>query len=92
MDIRLVESVEQYHSIGSVGIKLVDQCDGVGQIAAQFHNDGDGNLFLDTAYDIDMTLFERTVLIFFFGLQGKDVDFQCVGSCCFHGTGKVCPF
>ena len=39
-----------------------------------------------------MTLFERTALIFFFGLQGKDVDFQCVGSCCFHGTGKVCPF
>ena len=74
IDVRLVESVEQYHSIGSVGIKLVDQCDGVGQIAAQFHNDGDGNLFLDTAYDIDMTLFERTALIFFFGLQGKDVD------------------
>ena len=31
-------------------------------------------------------------LIFFFGLQGKDVDFQCVGACCFHSTGKVCPF
>ena len=71
IDIRLVESVEQTGCIGSVGIKLVDPVRWGWPIAAHFTMTGMEILFLDTAYDIDMTLFERTVLISFSVWQGK---------------------
>ena len=42
--------------------------------------------------DIDVSLLERPVLIFLFGLQRENIQFQSIGTGILHGTCEVCPF
>lgn len=58
IDIGLVETVEENNGCGSVGIELVDESHGVGQVVAQFHDDGYVDRLFDVAQNVDVALLE----------------------------------
>ena len=91
VDVWLIQAVEEHYSGCTMGIQLLDERHGIGEVFTQFHDDGQFHLLAKHVYNLHLTLFIASVGIIRFGLECHRIDFQCIGTRLLDFLSKLGP-